>query len=171
MTIRISAELSHICPLEGIRFHAEALASCGYYRVWAPDTLVSQWEAWLAASVILHATDRLRIGVGVMNPYTRHPVLMAQMGAFMQHLSNGRLALSIGKGIPRFLEKAGIQPHETAVNEAITIVRRLMSGQRTSHSGDAYTIDGLRLRVHPPQKQVPIYRAAVSLDGWKDAME
>jgi alkanesulfonate monooxygenase SsuD/methylene tetrahydromethanopterin reductase-like flavin-dependent oxidoreductase (luciferase family) len=171
MTIRISAELSHICPLEEIKAHADALESNGFYRVWVPDTIVSQWEAWLAASVIMQTTDRLRIGVGVMNPYTRHPVLMAQMAATMQGFSNGRLSLSIGKGIPRFLEKAGIEQHETAVKETITIVRRLVSSERTSFSGSAYTIDGMRLRVHPPEKPVSIFQAAVGREGWKSAIE
>ena len=89
----------------------------------------------------------------------------------MQRIGNGRIALSIGKGIPRFLEKAGIEQHETAVKETITIVRRLVSGQRTSYEGSVYTIDGMRLRVHPPEKQVPIFQAAVSPEGWKGAME
>ena len=35
---------------------------------------------------------------GSMNPYTRHPVVMAQMAGTLQHFSGGRLALSIGSG-------------------------------------------------------------------------
>jgi len=53
MPIRISAELSHICPLEDIIAHATALESGGFYRVWVPDTVVSPWEAWLAASLVM----------------------------------------------------------------------------------------------------------------------
>ena len=53
MPIHVSAELSHVCPLEDITAHAAALESGGFYRVWVPDTVVSPWEAWLAASLIM----------------------------------------------------------------------------------------------------------------------
>ena len=96
MTIRISAELSHVCPLDEIGSHAALLEDIGFYRVWVPDTLVSPWEAWLAASIILHRTSHLKVGLGVTNPYTRHPVVTAQMAATMQGQSGGRLVLSIG---------------------------------------------------------------------------
>ena len=77
MNIHISVELSHVCPLEEITEHAAALESLGYYRVWVPDTIVSPWEAWLAAGLIVQHTTHLKIGLGVTNPYTRHPMVVA----------------------------------------------------------------------------------------------
>ena len=71
--IKISAELSHLCPLTEIVQQARVLEDNGFYRVWVPDTIVSPWEAWLAASLITQNTSRLEIGLGVTNPYTRHP--------------------------------------------------------------------------------------------------
>ncbi|MBW1789245.1 MAG: LLM class flavin-dependent oxidoreductase, partial [Deltaproteobacteria bacterium] len=93
MTIHISVELSHVCPLQDIARHVAMLETAGFHRVWVPDTMVTPWEAWLAANLVAQHTTRLRIGVGVMNPYTRHPVVMAQMASTMQHLCDGRLAL------------------------------------------------------------------------------
>jgi alkanesulfonate monooxygenase SsuD/methylene tetrahydromethanopterin reductase-like flavin-dependent oxidoreductase (luciferase family) len=170
VSIRISAELSHVCPLEEITAHATALETHGFYRVWVPDTVVSPWEAWLAASVIMHATSHLQIGLGVTNPYTRHPVVVAQMAATMQRLSGGRLTLSLGKGIGRFLDKAGIQQHETAVEECVTILRGLIAGERTSFSGAAFQIDAMLLRTIPPETPVPIFLAAIGPAGWQSAM-
>src|SRR5713101_5909410 len=69
MPIHVSAELSHVCPLEDITAHAAALESNGFYRVWVPDTVVSPWEEWLAASLIMQTTSRIRLGLGVTNPY------------------------------------------------------------------------------------------------------
>ena len=115
-------------------------------------------------------TDRLRIGLGVTNPYTRHPVVVAQMAATMQHLSAGRLALSIGKGIPRLLAKAGIDQHAAAVEECITVLRELLAGERASIDGNAFQIDGLRIRTSVPDIDIPIYLAAMSAASWKTAM-
>lgn len=170
MPIRVSAELSHICPLEDITAHAAALESGGFYRVWVPDTVVSPWEAWLAASLIMQTTSRIRIGLGVTNPYTRHPVVMAQMAATMQQASGGRLSLSIGKGNGRFLEKAGIVQHATAVEECVIAVRGLLAGERTSVSGTAFQIDAMLLRTRPPATPVPIFLAAIGPASWETAL-
>ena len=161
MTINVSVELSHICPLEEITEHAAFLETRGFHRVWIPDTVVSPWDAWIAASLIMQHTSRVRIGLGVMNPYTRHPVVVAQMAATIQNVSGGRLSISLGKGIARFLEKAGIQQHITAVEECASALRGLVAGERTSIDGQAFKIDGMKLRTTPPDAPVPIYLAAV----------
>ena len=79
MSLKISVELSHVCPLAKIPEHAAAIESKGFFRAWVPDTLVSQWDAWLAADMMAHHTKSLNIGLGVTNPFTRHPVVMAQI--------------------------------------------------------------------------------------------
>ncbi len=170
MGMKISVELSHVCPLTEIQIHAAAIESMGFYRAWIPDTLVSQWDAWLAADIVVHHTKSLRIGLGVTNPYTRHPMVMAQMAATLQTVSGGRLALSIGKGIGRLLEKAGITPLPSAVEECITILRGLIAGERVEFKGKFFHIDGIRLRTLPPKERVPIFLAAMSPDSWETAM-
>lgn len=170
MAFNISVELSHVCPLEEITKHTAALETGGFHRVWVPDTMVTPWEAWLAANLIAQQTTRLRIGVGVMNPYTRHPVVVAQMASTLQHLCGGRLSLSIGSGVGWVLDKAGIVQHASAVKECITLVRGLIAGERTSMDGQAFRIDGLRIRTIPPENRVPIYLAAVSPGSWETAM-
>lgn len=167
--IKISAELSHLCPLTEIVQQARALDENGFYRVWVPDTIVSPWEAWLAASLITQNTSRLGIGLGVTNPYTRHPMVMAQMACTLQTISRGRLSLSLGKGIARLLEKAGIKQKEKAVEECLTIIRHLTHGERYSFEGQAFRLDGVRLRVEPPEKKIPIYMAAMGPSGWETA--
>lgn len=170
MAIRISVELSHLCALEEIPAHAAVLEAHGFYRVWVPDTVVSAWEAWLVASLIMQQTARLQIGVGVTNPYTRHPVVVAQMAATIQQQSGGRLAISLGKGIGRFLDKAGIRQHATAVEEYVAILRGLLAGERTSFTGQAFQIDAMLLRTRPPATPVPLYLAAIGPSGWDTAV-
>jgi hypothetical protein len=118
----------------------------------------------------MHTTRRMQIGLGVTNPYTRHPVVMAQMAATIQRCSGDRLTLSVGKGNGRFLDKAGIQQYETAVEECVTIVRRLIAGERTSFVGKAFQIDAMLLRTVPPETSVPIFLAAIGPAAWESAM-
>ena len=167
--IKISAELSHACPLEEVVRHARLLEEKGFYRIWVPDTVVSPWEAWLVGGLLIQQTENINIGLGVTNPYTRHPVVMAQMAGTLQILSQGRLALSLGQGIARFLEKAGIEQKENAVSECVTIMRHLINGERFSLNGQAFKVDGLRLRIPPPVREIPFYLAVISDSGWEGA--
>ncbi|MFO7963819.1 MAG: LLM class flavin-dependent oxidoreductase [Desulfobacterales bacterium] len=168
--MKISVELSHVCSLSDIPDHAAAIEENGFHRVWAPDTLVSPWDAWLAADLVAHYTSRVNIGLGVTNPFTRHPMVTAQMAATLQAVSDGRLALSVGKGIGRLLEKAGISTHPRAVEECIHILRGLISGKRVTFQGEFFRIDHIQLRTIPPEKAVPIYMAAVGPESWKKAV-
>ena len=51
----------------------------------------------LAASAL--ATSTIRLGVGVFNPFNRHPTLIAMEMAALDELSDGRVVLGIGSGI------------------------------------------------------------------------
>ncbi|MBW2364404.1 MAG: LLM class flavin-dependent oxidoreductase [Deltaproteobacteria bacterium] len=49
-------------------------------------------------------------------------------------------------------------------------MRSMIAGERTSMNGHAFRIDGVRIRVIPPENSVDIYLAAVSPDSWETAM-
>jgi alkanesulfonate monooxygenase SsuD/methylene tetrahydromethanopterin reductase-like flavin-dependent oxidoreductase (luciferase family) len=165
--IKISAELSHRCPLNEIIDHSRVLEKGGFYRIWVPDTIVSPWEAWLAASLVIQNTRGVKIGLGVTNPYTRHPLVMAQMACTLQFLSQGRLALSLGKGMARFLEKAGVQTHDRAVEECVQVFRHLTAGERFSFEGEYFHLQALKLRTEPSEGKIPVYLGATGPGSWE----
>ena len=53
-------------------------------------------------------TDRIRLGPGVTNPYTRHPAVTAAAIATLDELSGGRAFLGIGAGGARALDTLGV---------------------------------------------------------------
>jgi len=165
--MKISAELSHICPLGDIGLHARVLEEKKFHRIWIPDTIVSPWEYWVASTLVVENTKQTQVGLGVTSPYARSPVVLAQALSTLNNLSNGRVALALGKGTPRFLEKAGIQQHENGVEEAIRIIRGLVGGERVSSRGEAFQIDGMLLRTPPCARPIPVYVAAVSEGSWQ----
>lgn len=171
MAFRLSLELSHICPVKDLPKQISTIESKGFYRVWVPDTIVSPWEAWMAAGLIAHQTRQVQIGLGVTNPYTRHPLVTAQMAATLQEISRSRLALSLGKGIGRLMEKAGIDQHDSAVTECTRILKKLTMGERVTCKGKAFTLDRVKLGTKPPEKTIPIYHAAMGPDSWKEAIQ
>src|SRR5215471_12003990 len=52
-----------------------------------------------AAAACAAATQRIRIGIGVWNPYNRHPSLIAMEIGALDELARGRVDLAIGSGL------------------------------------------------------------------------
>src|SRR5436189_5575297 len=86
----------------------------GFEGAWLPDqTFYSDPFVLLAACAV--ATQRLVLGLGVTNPYTRHPVLTARAAATLDELSGGRFILTYGAGnLPELLRPLGIERTEAA---------------------------------------------------------
>src|SRR5688572_5813572 len=53
------------------------------------------------------ATKKLNVGIGVWNPYNRHPTLIAMEIGALDDLAEGRATLGIGSGQGDRIEKMG----------------------------------------------------------------
>lgn len=120
-----------------------------------------------AASVCALATGRLAIGIGVVNPYNRHPTLIAMEAGALDELSQGRVRLGIGSGIGAAVRRMGLGYERplTAVREAIHIVRALLRGERVTHRGRVFSVDEARLGYVPLRPDMPILMAAMGDRG------
>jgi 5,10-methylenetetrahydromethanopterin reductase len=140
---------------------AVAAERAGLSSVWFPENPYGR-GAWPAATACAVATRRVRIGLGVFNPYTRHPTLMAMEMAAFDELCEGRAVLGIGAGIPSRVAKiAAADRPIAAVRDAVTIVRRLLRGETVTYTGKAFSADGVRLDVTPRRAELPILTAAM----------
>jgi len=104
------------------------------------------------------ATNGVKLGPGVTNPYLVHPAVTAAAIATLDELSEGRAVLGISSGDPIFLSTVGVEARRpiTAVREAVHIMRELLDGKRVNFDGEAFVCRGARLRFKPIGK-VPIY--------------
>lgn len=131
----------------------------GYDSVWIPDERFYR-DVYQICAAIASATDRVSIGPCVTDPYTRHPALTAVSIATLDEISGGRAALGIGAGISGFRELGIDRPHAArAVCEAVTLIRSLLSGARTTSRGRVVRFDG-KLDFAPPRPSVPVLVAA-----------
>src|SRR5207244_13496462 len=67
----------------------------GYESVWTSQ-LPPARDAALVLAAYAAATERLKVGTGVLPIYTRHPTAMVQMAATLDEVSGGRFILGIG---------------------------------------------------------------------------
>jgi probable F420-dependent oxidoreductase len=148
--------------------HARRVEELGYSTFlirdhFVPDFFGDQLAPFSALTAAAMVTTRLRVGTMVLDNDYRHPVMLAKEAATLDMLSGGRLELGIGAGWLRSeYEQAGM-PFERAgtridrLEEALTILKGLFSGEPLHHRGAHYTIDGLRGVPLPAQTpQLPI---------------
>ena len=115
--------------------------------------------AFALAGAVAAVTGRVVVGLGVVNPYTRHPALLAMETATLAGLAPGRVALGLGASNRVWIEeRMGIPftaPLES-VRECVEIVRRLLAGERLTFRGRRFAVDAVRLES-PPEQTVPIF--------------
>jgi 5,10-methylenetetrahydromethanopterin reductase len=103
------------------------------------------------------ATERIRLGPGVANPYELHPVTLAAKTATIAELSDGRAAFGIGPGDPSTLRNLGLEDERglRSVLEAFKVAQDLWAGERVTHEG-TFEADDAGLNFETPG-EVPVY--------------
>jgi probable F420-dependent oxidoreductase len=133
----------------------------GYDVLTWPDHFVRGFEPVAAMAAAAMVTERLRLCGFVFDNDFRHPVVLAMSAGSIDVLSNGRLELGIGAGwLKEEYDLSGIAFDPASVRiarleEAVHLLRMLLSGERTSFSGEFYTVEGLQIPPAPVQKPHP----------------
>lgn len=112
---------------------------------------LDQLEAWTAAAALAAVTNRIEI-ITAIKPFLFHPVVLAKMALQIENISRGRFAINLinAWNRPEF-EKAGIPfpDHDDRYaygREWISVVSRLVSGERVTHKGQNFDIRDYALR-------------------------
>ena len=141
---------------------AEAL---DYHSVWFAENPFNR-GVLPAMSAVAVATARIGIGIGVFNPYNRHPTLIAMETAALDELAGGRVALGIGSGIGTRVTQMGLSYDKplAAVRDAVAITRGMLRGDSVCYEGAVFSANDARLEFTPPRPTMPIFIAAMG-DG------
>ena len=152
-----------------------------YHSLWVGDGLAtpSTMEAWTLLSFTSAVTTSVRLGISVLVLPWRHPVVLAQAAATLDHLSGGRVILGVGIGDRRPEDAAfGVGRNRPALyEEQIRLIRRCWEDGDVDWEGEAWRFHGVGVGPKPLQKPaLPIWfggegtasleRAARLGDGW-----
>lgn len=156
-SIRVNNDLSYRELLE----LASSAESAGIDQLWVSHDLLLRSSPVLLGALAAH-TERIQLGIGIMNPYTVHTTEIAMVAATAQEVSGGRFALGVGAGAVDFLNWAGIERRHpmTTVRQSVTALRALLGHSDVAESdlpdwwGEA---SFLRFPVETP---VPVYVGA-----------
>lgn len=135
---------------EGLVAFARAAEARGLGQVWViEDCFLSSGLALAGAA--LAATTSVHVGIGLLPVPLRNPALAAMELATVARLYPGRFTAAFGHGLRSWMEQAGAQPSRRlrALEEYVSAVRTLLSGQELSTDGDYVHLDTVRLAMPP----------------------
>jgi alkanesulfonate monooxygenase SsuD/methylene tetrahydromethanopterin reductase-like flavin-dependent oxidoreductase (luciferase family) len=155
------------------RDSALAAEASGWDSVWTWDHLLAifgPWdqpifEGWTTLAALGPLTSRVRLGLMVGANTFRNPGLTAKLATTLDHVSGGRAVLGIGGAwFERehdafgFREAFGASVGERLdrLDESVTVLRRLLDGERFTHAGRFYTLRDALCEPRPVQSHLPI---------------
>lgn len=137
------------------------------YPWWRKHSMEARSSTALTA-LIARETQRIKVGWGIVSPFTRHPVQIAMEARVMQEVAGaGRFLLGLGAS-KIFMKEIGEGEKgkqagpATVVREAIEIVRAMLCGEEVNYEGRAFSAFApvLKSDTHAPRERVPIYIGA-----------
>lgn len=135
---------------------ARRAEDAGLDEVWVSEDYLER-GAFAVAGAMAAATERMRVGLGVVNPWTRHIALTAMEAHALDEIADGRSVLGIGASNKRWMQdRLGI-PFERPIArlaEYTDGLRTLLAGERlTAEIGGQHVDAALDAQ---PARDIPI---------------
>jgi F420-dependent oxidoreductase-like protein len=148
---------------------ARLAEDAGFDGVWVFDHFKALYgdpagpclEGWTLLAALAAATTRVRLGTLVTGVTYRHPSVLAAEVVTVDHVSAGRVELGIGAAwFETEHRELGITFPPTGerierLEEAVQVLRLLMTTDAASFDGRHYRLDGATLRPRPVQDPHP----------------
>jgi len=169
------------------------LEKAGLDQVWIAEAY--SFDAISQVGYFAAITNRVEIGTGIVNVYSRSAALMAMTGAGCDYVSDGRFILGLGASGPQVVEGFHGVPYEKPmqrIKEYIEVCREVWKREKAlNYQGQTVTAplpagEGtglgkpLKLINHPLRADIPIWWASLKglsveataelADGWLPIM-
>ena len=123
----------------------------------------SSWfELWTLLSAVAQSTTTIRIAPCVAQIPLRNPAFLVRQALTVDHISNGRLEIGLGLGLPidPSYDIMGIpnwsnQERAARFKEYVEIVDRLLSNEVTTYQGRFYEVNHAVMNPRPRQAPRP----------------
>lgn len=149
--------------LEYVRY-AEA---AGFEAVWQAESRLVR-DAIVPMAAYAAVTERIQVGSGVINNWTRNIGLLASTFLTLDDLAPNRVICGIGAWWDPLAKNVGIDRSQPlkAMRETVLTLRRLLAMERVTYHGEFVHVDGIELDVVHGRREprhVPIYIGATGM--------
>ena len=161
---RVALYLQDAHPLpDGIRY-AQYAESKGFEAVWQAESRLVR-DAIVPMAAFAVTTQRLKVGSGVINNWTRNIGLLAMTFLTLDDLAPNRIICGIGAWWDPLARNVGIERRKPmlAMRETVDVLRRLLRMENVTFHGEFHNVTGIELDVVHGRREprnVPIYIGA-----------
>jgi len=123
-------------PAAKVAYMAKLAEDSGFSTVWVTDHYNNR-DVYSTLAVISLITNKIKLGTGVTNPYTRNVAVTASSIASINEISGGRAILGIGPGDKATFDAMGIDWDKplTRVKDSVTAIKAFLGKQKVSQVG------------------------------------
>jgi 5,10-methylenetetrahydromethanopterin reductase len=164
---RYALYLQDAHPIREAMDHARYAEERGFDAVWQADSRLVR-EATVPMAAFAATTDRLKVGSGVIDVWTRNPARLASLFSTLDDLAPGRIIAGLGAWWDPLAAKVGIDRTRplAMMREVVTVLQALLANETVTFEGEHVRLDGVELDyVHQERrpKDVPIYIGATGM--------
>jgi 5,10-methylenetetrahydromethanopterin reductase len=120
----------------------------GFEAVWQAESRLVR-DAIVPMAAYVAVTERIKVGSGVINNWTRNIGLLAATFLTLDDLAPNRIICGIGAWWDPLAKNVGIERRKplTAMRETVIVLRRLLNMERVTFHGEFIHVDGIELDV------------------------
>jgi len=148
MTERVALYLQDAHNLRDGLEYVKYAEKRGFEAVWQAESRLVR-DAIVPMAAYAAVTDRIKIGSGVINNWTRNIGLLAATFLTLDDLAPERVICGIGAWWDPLARNVGIRRRKplAAMRETVQLLRRLLNMERVTYHGEFHQVDGIELDV------------------------
>ncbi|MFZ5807838.1 MAG: LLM class flavin-dependent oxidoreductase [Chloroflexota bacterium] len=148
MTERVALYLQDAHDLRDGLEYVRYAEQRGFEAVWQAESRLVR-DAIVPMAAYAAVTERIKVGSGVINNWTRNIGLLAATFLTLDDLAPNRVICGIGAWWDPLARNVGIERRKplVAMRETVTILRKLLNMERVTFHGEFHHVDGIELDV------------------------
>jgi len=164
---RMAIYLQDKHPIRDGMAYAQFAEAHGFEAVWQAESRLVR-DAIVPMAAFAAVTERIKVGSGVINNWTRNPALIAATFVTLDDLAPGRALCGIGAWWDPLARDVGIERRKplTAMREVVTVVRRLLDMEKVTFDGQFVHVHDIEIDIVHGRREprdVPIYIGATGM--------
>ncbi len=151
---------------------ARRAETAGYESIWMAETRLTR-DGFVPLAAMAMATDRIKLGTGIVNVFTREAVVMAISFTTLAEVAPGRTIVGLGAGSPIVLGPQGVEWARplARLREYVEVIRPLTRGEAVSYEGETIRLDGAciedvlaeREKTTSEEGELPVYLGVTAM--------